>query len=74
MRINSLSFSNVRGLPAGRLDFFDSVTGRVRPRTVIASSNGTGTLVPAVTSAGETTILNEGEKIEEPDDHGNRIP
>jgi predicted ATPase len=42
MRIQSFYLHRVRGLPEIRLDFFDSATGRVRPRTVIAGSNGTG--------------------------------
>jgi predicted ATPase len=42
MRIQSFYLSRVRGLPEIHLDFLDSATGRIRPRTVIAGSNGTG--------------------------------
>jgi predicted ATPase len=42
MRIQSFYLHRVRGLPDIHLDFLDSATGGVRPRTVIAGSNGTG--------------------------------
>jgi predicted ATPase len=42
MRVKSIYLENVRGLPPISLDFFDPVTGQIRPRTVIAGSNGTG--------------------------------
>ncbi len=42
MRVKSIYLENVRGLPPITLDFFDPVTGQIRPRTVIAGSNGTG--------------------------------
>jgi predicted ATPase len=42
MRIQSFYLHNVRGLPNIKLDFLDRATGQVRPRTVIAGSNGTG--------------------------------
>jgi predicted ATPase len=42
MRVKSIYLENVRGLPSIALDFFDPVTGQIRPRTVIAGSNGTG--------------------------------
>jgi predicted ATPase len=42
MRVKSIYLENVRGLPPIALDFFDPVTGQIRPRTVIAGSNGTG--------------------------------
>jgi len=42
MRVKSLYLENVRGLPPIALDFVDPVTEQIRPRTVIAGSNGTG--------------------------------
>jgi predicted ATPase len=42
MRIQSFFLQRVRGLPDIRLDFLDRATRQVRPRTVIAGSNGTG--------------------------------
>jgi predicted ATPase len=42
MRVKSIYLENVRGLPTIALDFTDPVTGQIRPRTVIAGSNGTG--------------------------------
>jgi energy-coupling factor transporter ATP-binding protein EcfA2 len=42
MRIGSFYMRGVRGLPDIELDFVDAATGQVRPRTVIAGSNGTG--------------------------------
>ena len=42
MRVKSIYLENVRGLPTIALDFLDPVTEQIRPRTVIAGSNGTG--------------------------------
>lgn len=42
MKVKSIYLESVRGLPTIALDFFDPVTERIRPRTVIAGSNGTG--------------------------------
>ena len=50
MRVRSLYLHGVRGLPDIGLSFFDATTRQVRPRTVIAGSNGTGktTILDAV--------------------------
>jgi len=42
MRIRSFYLRGVRGLPDINLDFLDEATGQIRPRMVIAGSNGTG--------------------------------
>ncbi len=42
MRIRSCYLHSVRGLPDIDLNFLDQVTGKVRSRTVIAGSNGSG--------------------------------
>jgi|GEM_PF-1131617 len=42
MKVQSLYLENVRGLPSMRLDFVDPVSQKIRPRTVIAGSNGSG--------------------------------
>ena len=42
MRIKSLALENVRGFSSLKLDFWDVALGEVRPRTVIAGSNGSG--------------------------------
>jgi predicted ATPase len=42
MRIRKFHLDRVRGLPSIDLDFVDRATGKVRSRTVIAGSNGTG--------------------------------
>lgn len=46
MRIEAFYLEGVRGLPAIDLNFVDSATNRIRPRTVIAGSNGTGIRCP----------------------------
>jgi len=42
MKVQSLYLENVRGLPSMRLNFVDRVSQKIRPRTVIAGSNGSG--------------------------------
>lgn len=42
MKVRSLYLENVRGLPSMRLDFVDPVSRQIRPRTLIAGTNGTG--------------------------------
>jgi predicted ATPase len=42
MKVKSIYLDNVRGLPLIPLDFSDRITKQIRPRTVIAGSNGSG--------------------------------
>ncbi|MCZ7568581.1 MAG: AAA family ATPase [Ardenticatenaceae bacterium] len=60
MRIEAFYLEGVRGLPAIDLNFIDPATNRIRPRTVIAGSNGTGkTTILDTIHALATLVLNE---------------
>ena len=64
MRIEAFYLKGVRGLPTIDLNFLDSVTGQVRPRTVIAGSNGTGktTILDAIYALATLVIKEQRQR------------